>query len=216
MIPLSTLLTRIRGRYESESGGATVRFTDTALIGYTNEGLECLAEDTGFYERYCTVPVSNGRTYYDLRGFTPEVVVNVKSVWSSARNDYLNQVNPETFGSSWEQETQGQPTHFWTRGIYWLAVHPKCSADTGYLRVKFSGIPPRFTFTQQVLYELPDRYYVALEDYVLSVMAGADHQPKKAGSHYASYQRRAKTLHDLTDRRLVESTTGRFGRFRGR
>jgi hypothetical protein len=181
-----------------------------------NEGLEELAEDTGFYERYCTIPVTAGRTYYDLRGFTPEVVLNVKSVWSSVRDDYLLLTNPERLGSTWEQETEGQPVHFWTRGIYWLAVHPKCDTSTGYLRVKFSGVPSRFTFTQQVLYELPDRYYPALEQYALSEMAGADKQPKKAVACFQSYGSRAKGLHDLADRRLVDSTCGHFGRYRRR
>ncbi len=214
MIPLSTLLTRIRARYETDSGGSTTRFTDANLITYVNEGLEDLAEESGFYERYCSIPVEADRTYYDVRGYTPEVVVSVKSVWSSARNDYLIKTNPEQLGSDWEDETGGQPVHFWTRGIYWLTIHPKPTATSGYLRVKFSGIPARFTFTQQVLGDLPDRFHPALEDYALYEMAGADRQPKKAMRYFQSYKQREKSLRSLVDRRLVDSTTGCFGRFR--
>ena len=82
MIPLSTLQTHIRTRYENESGGSVIRFSDDNLKTYINEGLECLAEATGFYERHCTVPVEADRLYYDLRGFTPETIVSVKSDWS--------------------------------------------------------------------------------------------------------------------------------------
>jgi len=212
MIPLSTLLTRIRARYETDSGGSTVRFSDANLTAFVNEGLEDLAEESGFYERYCTVPIEAGRTYYDLRGFTPETVLNVKSVWCSTRDDYLVRTNPEELGSTWEQEEAGQPVRFWTRGVFWLAIHPRCDSSTGYMRVKFSGVPPRFTFTQQVLYELPDRYYPALEEYVLCEMCGADRQPKKASSYFQSYTRRAKGLHDLVDRRLVGAARGCFGK----
>jgi hypothetical protein len=216
MIPLSTLRTRIRARYETESGGSTVRFSDANITAFVNEGLEDLAEETGFYERYCSVPVETDRVYYDLRGYTVEIPTNIKSIWSSVRNDYLVQTNPETLGSSWEQDTAGTPVRFWTRGVFWFSIYPVSNATTGYLRVKFAGIPPRFTFAQQVLYDLPDRYYPALEDYCLYEMAGADRQPKRAISYYQSYLGRQKSLHDLVDRRLVESTGGCFGRYRRR
>lgn len=214
MIPLSTLRTRIRSRYESDSGGASTRFSDTNLTTYANEGLEDLAETTGFYERYCTVPVEADRVYYDVRGYTPETVTNIKSIFSSVRNDYLHHTEPDDLGSTWEQDTAGTPVHFWTRGIFWFTVYPIPNATSGWLRLKFAGIPPRFSFAQQVLYDLPDRYYPALEDYCLYEMAGADRQPKRAIAYFKSYLARQKSLHDLVDRRLVDSTSGCFGRYR--
>jgi len=213
MIPLSTLRTRIRARYETDAGGSTVRFSNDDITQYVNEGLEDLAETTGFYERYCTIPVVAGRIYYDVRGFTPETVLNVKSVYSSAFNDYLIHTNPEILGSTWEQSEASSPERFWVRGIYWICLYPVQNTTAGTLRVKFSGIPPRFTFAQQVLYELPDRYYPALEDYCLSEMAAADRHPKRAEGYFQSYITRQKTLHDFMDRRLVDSTCGVFGRF---
>jgi hypothetical protein len=216
MIPLSTLLTRTRARYETAAGGSTTRFTDAILTDYVNEGLETLAESTGFYERYCTIPVEENRIYYDVRGFTNETVLNVKSVWSSAFEDFLNQTNPEELGSTWEENVGGPPVRWWTRGIYWIVIHPIPDATSGFLRVKFSGIPARMTFSQYVLGDLPDRYYPALEDYVLYEMAGADKQPKRAVQHFASYLQREKSLGDLVSRRLVDSSCGAIGRYAGR
>lgn len=216
MIPLSTLQSRIRTRYESGSGGSTVRFSDANLQTYINEGLECLAEATGFYERYCTIPVEANRVYYDVRGFTPETVVSIKSVWGSGYNDWLHPANPELLDPVWEQSVTGTALRFWVRGIYWIAAHPISSESTGYMRVRFAGIPPRFSFAQAVLGDLPDNHYPALEDYALYEMAGADRQPKRAISYFQSYKKREKALATFVDHRLSESTIGRIGRFGGR
>lgn len=216
MIPLSSLLTRIRTKYEAEAGAASpVRWSDANLTTFVNEGLETLAEFTGFYERYCTIPIEENRRYYDLRGFTPETVVTVTSVFSTVRNEWLYPKTPEDLGTGWEEQT-GDPYCFFPRGIYWVAVHPLPTASTGYLRVHFSGIPSRFTHTQAVLGDLPDQFYPALEDYALYEMAALDREPKRAIDHFKSYIAREKSLAQYMDRRLVASTGGRFGRLSGR
>lgn len=211
MIPVSDLLSRIRIRYESASGGSSIRWTDSKLMDLVNEGLECLAESTGFYERYCTVPVQPNRTWYDLRGFTPETVVRIKSIWDTNRNEWLTPVIEEQLHFQWE-DAEGEPQQFFTRGIYWFGVWPHAGSDaSGYMRVYFSGIPPRFTNTQMVLRDLPDDYYPALEDYVLYEMASIDREPKKAIRFWKSYSDREKSLANLVDRRLVGSTSGHIG-----
>ena len=211
MIPLSTILSRIRTKYESTSGGSTVRWTDDRLTGLIGEGLECISESTGFYERYCTMPVQPNRTWYDLRGFTPETVVRINSIWSTNRNEFLQPIVEGQLKLQWEDST-GEPQQFFTRGIYWLGVWPKAGdSATGYLRVYFSGIPARFDFPQAVIRDLPDDYLPALEDYVLYEMAGIDREPKKALRYWSSYMEREKSLHDMRDRRLVGSTAGCIG-----
>ena len=215
MVPLSELITRVRRRYEAEAGGSTTRFSDAAIKLYINEGLETLAEETGFYERYVTLPVAE-KNYYDLRGFTPETVVTVNSVWSSTRNDWLKPITIEDLSTTWEQ-TVGDPQGFFMEGINWLVVYPRPSTSTtGYFRVHFQGVPGRFTHPQAVLGELPDDHVTALEDYALYEMAAADRSPKRALLHWASYQKREKAFRDFADRRLVANRAGRFGRFAGR
>lgn len=216
MIALSSLLSRIRVKYEAEAGvSSPVRWSDARLTTFVNEGLESLAEATGFYERYCTIPVEASRRYYDLRGFTPETVSRVKSVWSTTRNDWLAPKSVEDLGYGWQDST-GDPYLFFTRGIYWLAVHPLPTASSGYLRVNFAGIPSRFAHTQAVLGDLPDNYYPALEDYALYEMAAQDRESGRAIAHYVSYLKREADLRNYLDRRLVASTPGRFGRLNGR
>jgi hypothetical protein len=216
MIPVSTLLSRVRTLYEAEAGATSpVRWSNSAIQRSVNEGLETLAEATGFYERYCTLPIEANRRYYDIRGFTPETVARITSVWSTTRNEWLPPKSVEDLGSGWESAT-GDPYCFFTQGIYWLVVHPAPTTTTGFLRVHFAGIPGRLTHPQAVLGDLPDRYYPALEDYALYDMAAQDRESSRAITHFTAYLKREAELAAYIDRRLVASTPGRFGRMSGR
>jgi hypothetical protein len=214
MVPLSTVLTRIRTRYEAESGGSAIRWADPDIALFVNEGLECLAEATGFYERYATLTLESSRIYHDLRGFTPETVLSISSVFSTARNDWLVPVTEPTLDTSWEV-AYGDPQCYFTRGIFWVGVYPRPAESTGSIRVYFKGIPGRLTHPQAVLGDLPDDHYPALEDYALYEMAAADGQPKRALLHWASYQKREKSLANLIDRRTSTVIAGRLGRLAG-
>jgi hypothetical protein len=218
MIPVSSVLTRVRTRYEAEAGGSDVRWTDTSLLLFINEGMENLAETTSFYERYVSIPLEGGRTYYDLRGFTPETVVTITSVWSTNRTQWLDPISSLTLDVNWPTAT-GSPLAYWTAGIFWLGVYPfptETDDTTGYLRVHFKGIPTRFVNTQGVLRDLPDHFYPALEDYVLYEMAAADGNAQRALAHWASYQQREAALSRFVDHRLETAHHGRLGGMAGR
>lgn len=217
MIPLSTLLTRIRVKYEAEAGvPSPVRWSDARLTDFVNEALETLAENTGFYERYCTIPVEEYRRYYDVRGFTPETVVKVKGIWSSDRNDWLWPKSVDDLGMGWEQST-GTPHSFFTRGIHWIVVHPVPTETTGgTLRVHFSGVPSRLNHPQAVLGDLPDQYYPAVEDYVLYELSTTDRETKRAIAHFQDYLKREADLRHFMDRRGVSAQAKSFGRLGGR
>lgn len=208
MIPLSQIISRVRTRYEVSD---SVRWSDADIKGFINEGLECLAEATDFYERYCVIPVQPERIWYDLRGFTPETVVSIKSVWSSRRNDWLSPVDEGDLQFQWEDST-GDPTLFFTRGAYWLGVWPRAGTSaTGELRVYFSGIPNRYLVDQSVLHDLPDDHTVALEDYALHEMAFQDGEPQLALRYWQSYLDREKRLSMWVDHRLDAGISNRFG-----
>jgi hypothetical protein len=216
MVPLSTIIANVRLRYEAVSGGSLVRWSDADITEFVNQGLETLAEATGFYERYASVPVQLDRTFYDVRGFTPETVIQVTSIWSTLRNQWLEPIDPNQLDIWWEK-ARGTPLSFFTRGIYWFGVYPASDTDgSNTLQVHFKAIPSRFTHTQAVLGDLPDDHTTALEDYALYEMACVDRQPKRAIQLFESYQRREKALLDFTDNRLVSASAGRMGKFAGR
>jgi hypothetical protein len=209
MIPLSEVISRVRTKFEASS---TTRWSDARIQEFVNDGLESLAEAGSWYERYVTVPEQPLRTWYDLRGFTPETVSHIKSIWSTSRNEWLTPVTEDELDPQWEDAT-GTPQVFFTRGIYWLGVYPRLGeSDTaGYLRVYFTGVPQRFSYTQAVLRDLPDDYVPALEDYALYEMSLLDREPKKAIMHWQSYLKREKSLHDFADRRLEGGSAIKMG-----
>jgi hypothetical protein len=185
-------------------------------MDFFNEGLESLAESTLFYERYTTVPLQD-RTWYDLRGFTPETVVRVKSIYNTDANLWLEPFNPLKLNNRWEHST-GSPQLFWTRGIYWFGTWPHYDAepdndaqDRLYLRVYFAGIPSRFTNTQAVLRDVPNDYWPAIYDYVLYEMSGIDGKTQASMNYYAKYMKREKSLSRFVDGRVDGARSGRIG-----
>jgi len=212
MVPLSDLISRTRTRYDHAS---SVRWTDEEVTLSINEGLETLAEETGFYERYTTLPVQNNRVWYDLRGFTPETPLNIKSVWSTARNQWLQPIVTDHLQFKWE-DSAGDPEMYFTRGIYWFGVWPRSgSTNTGFLRVHFSAVPARWIHTQEVLSDLPDNYVPALIDYALYDMSSKDKEFGKAIRHFRNYLEREKELRMRMTGRLVSNTVGVMGGMAG-
>lgn len=211
MIPLSEIISRVRTRYEVAD---SIRWSDADITLFINEGLETLAEATNFYERYTVIPIEANRTWYDLRGFTPETVVEVKSIWSSRRNDWLSPVGEGDLQFRWE-ESSGDPHLFFTRGAYWLGVWPKAdTTSTGHLRVQFSGVPNRYLVSQSVLYDLPNDHIPALEDYALHEMAFQDGEIPLGLRYWSSYLDRERKLSMFVDHRLDGAITDKFGGFR--
>lgn len=210
MIDLAELISRTRTRYDHAS---TTRWSDEEITHSLNEGLESLAEETGFYERYVTIPVQNGRTWHDLRGFTPEIPLNIKSVWSTTRNQWMTPIDERDLDFDWE-DSAGDPELYFTRGIYWLGVWPRASSSTtGYMRVYFTAIPSRRTHTQEVLSDLPKNYVPALIDYALYDLSSKDREPDKAISHFRNYLRREKDLKHRMGRRSTGTNPGYIGHF---
>ena len=211
MIQLSDLVSRVRTKYEQATG---VRWTTDQIEAILGEGLDSLAEATYFYERYASVPISPNRQWYDLRGFTPETVVRIKSIHNSNRNLWLKPTSTEELPYNFEQSV-GEPQCFFTRGIYWFGLWPRAGdGHTGTLRVYFAGIPSEFSIPQAVIRDLPDNHIIALEDYALYEMSAQDRESKRAVAYYQSYKKREKSLKDFIDDRLTHGYPGRMSSMR--
>ena len=153
-----------------------------------------------------------GQAYYDLRGFTPEDMIGVTSVWDTVSSAWLDPVGePDSVGGVRWEASAGQPQVFWMRGIYWLGVWPIPSDSTGYIRVHFSGLAPHFVIDQDVLAELPDDFIPALEDYALYEMSAQDGETSKAMEHYKNYSERSDAFRQFVERRTVTARHGVIG-----
>jgi len=209
VIPLSSIISRVRTKHEASS---TARWSDAAITESINDGLDELSQSTLFYERAVSIPTVE-RTYYDLRGYLPESAVAVTSVWSTTGERWLIPVSPEHLGFKWEEST-GEPQFFWVRGLHWLAVWPKPNSATGYLRVHFAGLAPHYTVGQDVLADLPDDFVPALEDYSLYDMAAQDGETEKALRHFGEYRKREQAFAEFIERRTSTARHGAIGGLR--
>lgn len=222
MIRAGELISRIRTKYESVG---TVRWSDADILKAVNEGLDDLSLEAGFYERHVTVPIQEGVRYYDLRGFTPEVVLSITSIYSTQRNDWLAGTTVDEldrFNPMWEQSA-GSPMKYFTMGIFWMGIWPVANQDNldGYMLVYFQGLAPHFVHNQSVLDDLPDEIAPALEDYAMYEMAAQDGLPDRAlmywgqkaedGKPGTGYVEKRRLLKSRIDGRLSRAGIMRMG-----
>jgi len=201
MIPLSTVTSRIRTRFEAESA---IRWSDAAIREAINEALDELSEATHFYERVVSIPLVADRIFYDLRAYAPDDFISVRAVWSTVREDWLTPNSEGKLDASYRrwQEAVGDPHTYFTRGWGWLGVypHPENSAS-GYLRVYFATLAPQLTHPQAVLADLPDDINPALEDYALYDLQTQDGETAAALLHWKDFADRQARLGKFVESR---------------
>jgi hypothetical protein len=209
MISFGQLESRIRTLYEAESH---VRISTEDILVAANEGLDELSEATKFYERFAPVPLKGGQTYYDMRGFLPNSVIGVNSVYNLTQQMWLKPRKFRDFGGHRWHTVIGDPQKYLIRGLFWLGVYPRPGSDTGNLRVYYSSLAPHFKDSASVLSDLPDDFVAALEDYALYCLSADDAETDKALIHWDSYLTREAALKKFVKERIVTARIGRMGR----
>lgn len=207
MISFGELESRVRTLYEAESH---VRVSSASILEAANDGLDELSEATGFYERFAPIQLKGGQTYYDMRGFLPENVVSINSVYNVDQQIWLDPVGYRDLLTPRWDTVPGDPQQYLFRGLFWLGVFPRPSGDTGSIRVYYSGIAPHFKDDYSVLSDLPDDFVPALEDYALYGLSADDAETDKAMIHWADYLGREKELKNFVENRISTARAGRF------
>src|SRR5512139_3668001 len=126
MLTLSDIRSRVRTRFEAAS---TTRWSDADINAAINDGIAELSEATQYYERWASLLLKEGRTYYDLRGLLSETVLSITAVQHEPGVRWLTPIHLCDIGyEEWEQ-TNGNPISWFTRGLWWLGIWPCPSAD---------------------------------------------------------------------------------------
>lgn len=209
MILASQLVQHVRWRFDAAS---TTRVTDAAILEAVNEGLDELAEATGFYERWVNVPIRNGRTYYDLRGWLPETALGVTSVWNTISTRWMHPASEEELSYARWKRVTGDPRNYWIRGLYWMGVFPKGTADSGFFRVYFKALVPHLVQDNDAIPELPDDFNNTVEDYALYELFAREGETSKALALWNSYQDGENKAKKLVKDRITAARSGRLGR----
>jgi hypothetical protein len=210
MLTLSDIRSRVRTRFEAAS---STRWSDADINAAINDGLAELSEVTRYFERVASVRLKGGRTYYDLRGLTPETVLSVTSVWHEAGNRWLEPVDWRDMRyEEWEQ-TVGEPISWFTRGLCWLALWPHPSGDVDqWVRVYYTGVAPVLAEDGEEPAQLPDDFVPALEEYALYELQQRDGETDKALYWWQQYKAREKSLEQHMAHRVTTARTGSLGR----
>lgn len=209
MLTLGDIRSRVRTRFEAAS---STRWSDTDLDAAINAGLEELSEATGYYERWVSVPLRGGRTYYDLRA-RADGILSVTAVQHEAGIRWLAPMNLSDFTyEEWEQ-TAGNPTAWFTRGLSWLGIWPRPSADVDeWVRLYYTAVAPALEEDGEVPDQLPDEFVPALEEYALYELQQRDGETDKALYWWAKYKEREQALTRHTAERLATARAGTIGR----
>ena len=210
MLTLSDIRSRVRTRFEAAS---TTRWSNADVNDAINDGLAELGEATRYYERYVSVPLKEARTYYDLRGLTPETVLSVTGVWHEAGNRWLSPVSVADLRFEEWEETSGDPGSWFTRGQWWLGFWPRSSGDPGeFVRVYFTAVPPDMDADGDGPHQLPDEFVPALEEYALYELYQREGETQKALFWWGKYKEREMSLERHMAHRVSRARTGRIGR----
>jgi hypothetical protein len=210
MLTLGDIRSRVRTRFEASS---STRWSDADLNAAINDGLGELSEATRYFERVASIPLKANRTYYDLRGLTPEVALSVTAVQHLNGMRWLEPINLKDIGISEWEETTGMPTGWFVRGQWWLGIFPHPTADLDeWMRVYYTGVAPALAEDGEEPAQLPDEFVPALEEYALYELQQREGETQKALFWWAKYKEREKALEQHMAHRVSTARTSQIGR----
>lgn len=209
MLTLSDIRSRVRTKFEA----ATTRWTDADIDAAINDGLGELSEATRYYESWVSIKLKASRTYYDLRGLTPETAMSVTAVWHEPGVRWLTPMALQDITYEEWEETSGNPTGWFVRGLWWLGVWPHPSEDVDeFLRVYYSAVAPKLVDDGDEPRQLPDEFIPALEEYAVYELQQREGETDKALFWWGKYKEREKALEQHMAHRVTTARTGKIGR----
>lgn len=209
MLTLSDIRSRVRTKFEASS----TRWSDEDIDAAINDGLGELSEATRYYESWVSILLKSGRTYYDLRGLTPETALSVTAVWHEPGVRWLTPMSLKDIGISEWEETGGNPTGWFVRGLWWLGIWPHPSSDLDeYLRLHYTAVAPALVDDGDEPRQLPDEFVPALEEYALYELQQREGETDKALFWWGKYKERERLLEQHMAHRVSTARTGRIGR----
>jgi hypothetical protein len=210
MLTLSEIRSRVRTRFEASS---STRWSDVDVNAAINEGLAELSEATRYYERSASLLLKEKRTYYDLRGLTPEIPLSVTAIWHEPGVRWLTPIHLCDIGYEEWEETRGSPISWFIRGQFWLGLWPSPSADLDEnIRVYYTGVAPALEEDGEEPAQLPDEFVPAIEEYALYELHQREGETEKALFWWGKYSEREKALEQHMAHRVTTARTGSIGR----
>jgi hypothetical protein len=200
-------------RILAESGSSPVYFMESDVEEALNEGYEEISDSTEWLEEHETLSIRNRKTYYDLTTELASEILTLRRVYNNQTSAWMRHASYTDLDlytyRRWE-ETIGEPHHVFTRGAWWMGIHPKQSADIGSLDVWFTAIPPRMTLDSESP-AFPREFHWALVEFAVYDLLGQDGETRKALLHWAEYRKLEEALRRHVAGRVSMARTGVMG-----
>ena len=173
----------------NESSSSPVYWTEADVEESLNDGYQELADATEWYERHVTMDLLSHRTYYDMRYVAEDTWLGPRRCFNNQTSRWLDPSNVNDFDSErvkWE-DNGGEPQRFFMRGSWWFGVWPQPDADSGTLRLYYSGTPPTLTADADTI-EIPLEFQEGVIEYAVYDLLAQEAETAKALSHWNAYK----------------------------
>lgn len=181
---LSDVLQYVKRSFGDEAG---VQITDTDITAWTNQAQIAIAHATKCIQGRARSNLVAGTFAYDLPFGEAVEIVNLRINSVPVPGIEHGQAEQQLIDSD-PFRTQTGPAQYWTKWGNTLEIYPTPTDSlTNGIDVFYIAVPVRVSNPADFL-SLPDRYYTALLDYVMSEAYRLDEDYDAANQAYQNYQ----------------------------
>lgn len=183
-----------------------------------NEGLELMAETSGFYEVSANINITSA-LYYDLNNTAilnlgaNITFVELESLFSNQNNRWLTPTYyrelDETIYPVWERSI-GEPDYYLTRGVWWVGLYPHKTSTSGTLTANCNGIPAPMVNDADTP-GFPREFDEGLVNYAVYHLFCSEREWSKAKRHWAIYRGWQDRLDEYVNHRAMVARMTQFG-----
>lgn len=171
-----------------ESATTPVFWTEADVETALNAGYMELSDATEWHEETVTIPLLNNRPYYDLRTVVGPTFLRLGAVFHEDTSRWLIPTTTRALDAAyrrWEQVT-GLPQQVIMRGLWWLGLWPRTTADAGTVRADVVTLPaPLVEDDDEPGY--PEAFHDGPIEWALSDLWAQDGEAQRAQSAWQAY-----------------------------
>jgi hypothetical protein len=171
----------------AEVNGRTF-WTDPDIADAINAGYMELSDQTEWNENRVTIDLLNDRPYYDLRTIIGDRFLAVRPAYHTETRRWLIPTvarNLDVHDRRWERVT-GAPQRFLLRGLWWLGLYPRTTADAGTVTLYDVELPEPLVNDDDEP-GFPAAFHVGIVDFAVSDLFSQDGEATWALAAWQAY-----------------------------
>ena len=199
-------------RQVREATGSGVYFSTDDIGAAVNAGYAELSDATEWCEEYVTIDLLKSRPYYDLFALIGCGFLSIKPGFHEDTNRWLIPSTVRALDGNdrrWERVV-GTPQRVFLRGLRWLGLWPRTTADSGTLKQYYTRLPvPLCLDTDEPGF--PEAYHIGCVHFALADLYAQDGETKRALGAWADYLAIEDSLMLWVNRKIARPHTPVLG-----